>query len=67
MPRKPSIATEEEVLKFYTKIMRRDVEGEDIKLSDAMNAADKLSRYLRDTRPQSDDKETGVVILPAAE
>ena len=67
MPRKPSIATEEEVLKFYTKIMRRDVEGEDIKLSDAMIAPDKLSRYLRDTRPQSDDKETGVVILPAAE
>lgn len=63
MGRKPKIATETEVLTFLTDVMRRDT-PEDVKISEAMTAADKLIKYLKDTTAESDKKETGVVILP---
>lgn len=62
MGRKPKIATETEVLTFLTDVMRRDT-PEDVKISEAMTAADKLIKYLKDNA-ESDKKETGVVILP---
>ncbi len=62
MGRKPKIATEAEVLTFLTDVMRRDT-PEDVKISEAMTAADKLIKYLKDTA-DNDKKETGVVILP---
>ena len=48
MGRKPKIATEAEVLTFLTDVMRRDT-PEDVKISEAMTAADKLIKYLKDT------------------
>ncbi len=62
MGRKPKIATETEVLTFLTDVMRRDT-PEDVKISEAMTAADKLIKYLKDTA-DTDKKETGIVILP---
>ncbi len=62
MGRKPKIATETEVLTFLTDVMRRDT-PEDVKISEAMTAADKLIKYLKDSA-DGDKKETGVVILP---
>ena len=64
MPKKPKIATQKEVLTFLTDVMRRDID-EDVKISEAMSAADKLFRYFRETSATDEDKkETGVVILP---
>ena len=63
MGRKPKIATETEVLTFLTDVMRRDT-PEDVKISEAMTAADKLIKYLKDTTADNDKKETGVVLLP---
>lgn len=58
------IASQKEVLSFLTNVMRRDID-EDVKLSEAMSAADKLYRYFRETsQSDTDKKETGVVILP---
>lgn len=66
MGRKRKIATQSEVLEFLTSVMRR-TDGEGIKLSDAMSAADKLYRYLKEDAASSEnEKETGVVILPQA-
>lgn len=62
MGRKPKIATESEVLEFLTEVMRRKT-PEDVKISEAMSAADKLIKYLKDNTEQ-DKKETGIVILP---
>lgn len=65
MSRKKKIATQKEVLEFYTDIMRRDIPDETIKLSEAMSAADKLYKHFKDTTSdESDNKETGIVILP---
>lgn len=63
MGRKPKIATETEVLTFLTDVMRRDT-PEDVKISEAMTAADKLIKYYKDNVSDNDKKETGVVILP---
>ncbi len=64
MGRKPKMATQEEVLEFFTSVMRQNTKDE-VKISEAISAADKLYRYFRDTTaPDSDQKETGVVILP---
>ncbi len=63
MGRKPKIATEMEVLSFLTDVMRRDT-PEDVKISEAMSAADKLIKYYKENVTDSDKKETGVVILP---
>lgn len=58
------IATQREVLSFLTDVMRRDID-DDVKVSEAMSAADKLYRYFRETtQNDTDKKETGVVILP---
>lgn len=65
MARKSKIATQKEVLEFYTDIMRRDMPDESVKISEAMTAADKLYRYFKESSPDdTDKKETGVVILP---
>lgn len=63
MGRKPNIATEKEVLTFLTDVMRRNT-PEDVKISEAMTAADKLIKFYKDNVTESDKKETGVVILP---
>lgn len=63
MGRKPKIATETEVLVFLTDVMRRST-PEDVKISEAMTAADKLIKYYKDNVSDNDKKETGVVILP---
>lgn len=63
MGRKPKIATETEVLTFLTDVMRRDT-PEDVKISEAMTAADKLIKYYKDNVSEDDKKETGIVILP---
>lgn len=64
MPRKGKIATEEEVLQFFTAVMRRK-DKDATKLSDAISAADKLYRHFREVKDVSDtDRECGVVILP---
>lgn len=63
MGRKPKIATEKEVLTFLTDVMRRET-PEDVKISEAMTAADKLMKFFKDTVSENDKKETGVVILP---
>ncbi|MEE1351709.1 MAG: hypothetical protein UHM23_06625 [Clostridia bacterium] len=64
MPRKTKIATQKEVLAFFTDVMRRDMD-EGVKISEAMSAADKLYRHFRETNADSDNKkETGIVILP---
>lgn len=60
---KRKIASQNEVLEFLTTIMRR--EAEDTKLSDAMSAADKLYRIIKETKEhETDAKQTGVVLLP---
>ncbi|MBR0360210.1 MAG: hypothetical protein IIX21_03770 [Clostridia bacterium] len=65
MARKKKIATQKEVLEFYTDIMRRDIPDETVKLSEAMSAADKLYKHFKETTvADSDKKGTGVVLLP---
>ncbi len=65
MPRQRKIATHTEVLEFLTDVMRRDME-DDVKLSDAMSAADKLHKYyMQEKDSGKDTRQTGVVILPA--
>lgn len=65
MAKKKKIATQKEVLEFYTDIMRRDIPDENVKLSEAMSAADKLYKHFKEiTVADSDKKETGVVLLP---
>lgn len=63
--RKSKIATQNEILEFFTDIMRRGGDG-DIKLSDAMSAADKLHKYFREKKEEATEKSsmTGIVILP---
>lgn len=64
MPRKSKIATEKEVLEFFTDVMRRDT-GDTVKISEAMSAADKLYRHFRESSQiNENEKESGVVILP---
>ena len=64
MGRKRKIATQSEVLEFLTSVMRR-TDDTSIKLSDAMSAADKLYRYLKeDAAKEESEKQSGVVILP---
>lgn len=65
MAKKKKIATQKEVLEFYTDIMRRDIPDENVKLSEAMSAADKLYKHFKETTVlDTDKKETGVVLLP---
>ncbi len=64
MSRKTKIATQKEVLAFFTDVMRRDMD-EGVKISEAMSAADKLYRHFRETASTNEnEKETGIVILP---
>ncbi len=58
-----NIADETEVLEFYTDLMRRA--GDDgIKITDSINAADKLLKHLMQTAAaEKEEKQTGVVIL----
>lgn len=63
MKGKTKIASQKEVLEFFTNVMRR--EESDTKISDAMSAADKLYRHFKEVKEtQKDEKLTGVVILP---
>lgn len=65
MAKKKKIATQKEVLEFYTDIMRRDIPDETVKLSEAMSAADKLYKHFKEEKvDETDKKETGIVILP---
>lgn len=65
MARKRKMATQKEVLEFFTEVMRRESDDGSVKLSEAISAADKLYRYFRETEiADTDNKETGVVILP---
>ena len=65
MARKSKMATQKEVLEFFTEVMRRESDDGSVKLSEAISAADKLYRYFRETEiADTDNKETGVVILP---
>lgn len=67
MGRKGKIATEKEVLEFFTSVMRRK-DMTDAKLSDAISAADKLYRHFREVRESGDNTvECGVIILPVAD
>lgn len=63
--RKSKIATQNEILEFFTDIMRR-AGDEDIKLSDSMSAADKLHKYFQQKKEEDveNKKTTGIVILP---
>lgn len=64
MSQKEKIATQKEVLEFYTDVMRRDIPDETVKLSEAMSAADKLYKHFKEsTVSDTGKKETGVVIL----
>ncbi len=66
MARKKKMATQDEVLEFFTEVMRREADDGSVKLSEAISAADKLYRYFRETDTTDTDKqETGIVILPA--
>lgn len=61
-----SIADETEVLEFYTDLMRH-CGDEGIKVTDSINAADKLLKHLTQTAAaEKEEKQTGVVILPEA-
>lgn len=61
---KGKIASQTEILEFFTNVMRR-ADDDDVKLSDAMNAADKLHKYHQQKKEKSEDKEiSGIVILP---
>lgn len=65
MSKSKKIATQKEVLEFYTEIMRRDIPDENVKLSEAISAADKLYKHFKETSVTDTDKtETGIVILP---
>ncbi len=65
MARTKKIATQKEVLEFYTDIMRRDIPDENVKLSEAISAADKLYKHFKETDvSDADKKKTGIVILP---
>lgn len=62
--RKSKIATQNEILEFFTDVMRR-ADDDGVKLSDAMSAADKLHKYFQQKKEESEEKNiTGVVILP---
>lgn len=57
------IADHNEVLEFFTYVMRRE-DPEGIKLSDSLSAADKLHKYyLQVNAEKKDDSESGVIIL----
>lgn len=64
--RKSKIATQTEILEFFTDVMRR-ADDDDVKLSDAMSAADKLHKYFQQKKEIDEEKAnlTGVVILPS--
>lgn len=63
--KKKKMATQDEVLEFFTEVMRREADDGSVKLSEAISAADKLYRYFRETDTADSEKnETGVVILP---
>lgn len=65
MARKKKVATQDEVLEFFTTVMRREADDGNVKLSEAMSAADKLYKHFRETSMSEDDgRETGVVLLP---
>lgn len=64
MSQKNKIATQSEVLAFFTDVMRRDID-DNVKISEAMSAAEKLYRHYREEKPNdTNQKETGVVLLP---
>lgn len=65
MPKNKKIATQKEVLEFYTDIMRRNIPDENVKLSEAISAADKIYKHYKETTAaKSDEKETGIVFIP---
>lgn len=65
MPNNNKIATQKEVLEFYTDIMRRNIPDENIKLSEAISAADKIYKHYKETTiAKNDEKETGIVFIP---
>ena len=64
MPRKASIATQDEILKNITDIMRSTPE-DGVKVSERLSAAEKLFKMLREVKSEKDDeKVSGIVILP---
>lgn len=68
MARKKKMATQKEVLEFFTEVMRRESDDGNVKLSEAISAADKLYRYFRETDTSNEEhRETGIVILPETE
>ena len=64
MPRKASIATQDEILKNITDIMRSTPE-DGVKVSERLSAAEKLFKMLREVKSEKDDERiSGIVILP---
>ena len=64
MPRKPAIATTDEVLKNLTEIMRSTPE-DGVKVSERISAAEKLFKMLREAKTEKDEEKiSGIVILP---
>ena len=64
MPKKPSIATQDEILKNITEIMRSTPE-DGVKISERLSAAEKLFKMLRETKAEKEEaKVSGIVILP---
>ena len=65
MRRQRKMATQKEVLEFFTEVMRREADDGSVKLSEAISAADKLYRYFRETdTATAEHGESGIVILP---
>lgn len=61
---KRKIASKSEILEFYTNVMRNE-ESDGAKISDRLNAAEKLHRYYKEEKAKTEERaESGVVYLP---